>query len=434
MYAAIRRSSLNFLPFFLFLYFFTLHADQLAIEIAGIHFRFNNFVALFLTASYLFAFRSSLFFLEKKLTYLLLLILGSALISLCNSDFPLRCFLFLGWFGFTFLCYFYLPFSLISSLEEKFVLRLYFFSFLLVGLYAFLQLILSFFGFLDPFAEQILHSFIRPNAFAYEPSYYALYMSSFVMTANMYYLLGKNREFIFAKLNWILLFFINFLYLISTSMGALVSYLIFFTVAFFFSCIPSIRLHYPSLFRKCLKGFIFFTAIPLFSLLLFPHVLAKLFLHHSFVERWQGIKMAVKVFTEHPFFGVGLGAYPSYLCHKWQKGEINFLIPTDVSVLTNPLKVFEPSNVSTEVLASIGFIGFGMICLFFLQYFRYAKQALFKENIPSDTKDLCYALLISLITTLVIFQFSQGFFRTYIWVYLGLTLGLFRKIILKTSF
>jgi hypothetical protein len=62
------------------------------------------------------------------------------------------------------------------------IFKIYFFAFIAVGFHAFLQLFLFLFGIEDPFfpSERGL-ALIRPRAFSYEPSYYALYQSAFVL-------------------------------------------------------------------------------------------------------------------------------------------------------------------------------------------------------------------------------------------------------------
>lgn len=202
----------------LFLYFLTLHADVLSLTLKGFTFRYNNFIAFALIVALMLRFRREFFSIDKRITIPLLMLTASLLISFFFSSYKRRCFLFFGWYGLTMICYFWLPYQIMHKLDVKKVLKLYFWSFIGVGLFAVKEL--------GHFFQTHLRE--RPHAFTYEPSYYALYMTPFIVMVNFYYLFLQEKK----RMSLKLLLFINFLFMISFSTSAFVTYL-FFGIAIF---------------------------------------------------------------------------------------------------------------------------------------------------------------------------------------------------------
>lgn len=399
-----------------FLYFVTLHADQLALPVAAGTIRLNNIIALLLSVLFLLRHRLKFFQIEGKLALALVWLILSLVLSTLFSPFHERALLFLGWFGFTLCCYFLLPYFLIKFYDTRTVVALYFASFLCVGLYAFLQLVLSCFHVIDPFVRQwITSSIARPNALSYEPSFYALYLTPFIVLCNTHFLMTPGESFIYPKrLSFLKVCGINALYLISFSASAFFAYLIFF------SC-----LLFGFKFRKRVFWFCLgFALLILLFFVLFPELIQTFFLkffifgfmaHPSFYLRWWGIANGWTIFTENPFFGIGLGSFPPVLYSAYLNGNEKFrFFESQLKEMTlPPLKYFEPTNVLTEVLASLGVFGAAAFGYLLFLFFSRARQA-----VP-------WAL--SLIVMLVLLQFNQGVLRTYIWVHLAICFALFDK-------
>jgi O-antigen ligase len=124
----------------------------------------------------------------------------------------------------------------------------------------------------------------------------------------------------------------------------------------------------------------------------------------------------LKIFYDHPLFGVGLGAGPYALASKLSNHSINLLDP-DIHNHYNAM------NVTTEILASLGLVG---ACLFFgfcyllIQTFRTAYRIPNLE--PEEQKNLI-AFALSICVLFVTLQFSQSLMRPYIWVHIGLFVG-----------
>ena len=412
-------SKTNFFAWMLFLFFVTLHADQLNVVFGGYTVRLNNLIAFGLMLLVLMSLRGHILSINKWLAFPLLLITLSMMCSLILSPYKERCGLYLGWYGLTVLCYVLLPYWIMKFWDADKVFSLYQASFLCVGCYALLQLLLSFVGICDPFATQSLSGdIVRPNAFCFEPSFYALYMTPFVFFYNMRWLCQGSH-------NRLGIFGVNILYLISTSTATFFAYGAFFLLLLM---IPGVISR-----RKVFKFISIFCGCALVLSLLFPFLVKHFFLkfffhgfmtHHSFYERWIGIENGWNIFIQHPLFGVGLGGYPPYLMDAYLRSDTTFSfigMHALIGEVLNPVKMFEAMNVFTELLASLGIVG---LCAFGSLLYGLFVQV--KRTVESE-KRTAYCWLVSMIVTLIVLQFNQGIFRTYIWVHLALLYAYLEK-------
>ncbi len=415
--------------FLLFLYFFTLHADRLSLNIGSFTIRFNNLIAFALLFLLVIRFRARLFKIDRAVLNALLLIACSILFSLLFSPYKRRCFFFFCWYGFTVLFYFLLPYFLIRHYDSRKVISLYLLSYLFVGIYAFLQLVFSLIGFADPFATQFVWgSIVRPNGFAYEPSFYALYMTPFIVMVNFHFLANREEPFyFFKKLTYPKILGLNFLYFVSTSTSTVIAFMIFCMALPFF---PQVRRHllkYSMAFVICfvLLGLVSPFLLKTFFLKFFYHGLS----HASFMIRWAGIETGWKIFLANPWVGVGLGGYPSYLFEAYMRGNTELVSPFmefAFAEASNPLKLFEPSNVLMEILASLGVIGVFAFLFMVWVFVQKARRAIRIDSV------LGCNLLLSVIVMLIVLQFNQSVLRTYVWVHLALSFALLEKVIKKT--
>ncbi|MFN0065876.1 MAG: O-antigen ligase family protein, partial [Chlamydiales bacterium] len=342
-----------------FLYFCTIHADQLSLRLATHTIRLNNLLALGMLLLMVLRYHKQLWQIDRWIVVALLFIIFSLCISFLFSPYKLRCCVFLGWFGFTFFCYFLLPYQLVCCWGAKRVGLFYFASFIVVGLFAFLQLLLSFCHLPTPFVSQYISSHIcRPNAFCYEPSYYALYMTPFVMMVNVYYLAKR------APLSLVL--FANFLYFLSTSTSTVFAYLVFFLVIPFFYR------------ERLLRFFLGFLAIGTVCALPMMRVAKSYFLkffyqgikHGSFVIRWEGIVDCWRLFLQRPWIGVGFGGVSPQRYYSWLATHEHKEYMDEVTSSIGWIKYFEPTNIALEVLASLGVVGMVVMGFFVVSYFR----------------------------------------------------------------
>lgn len=432
------RKDRDIFDLLLFFFFFTLHADKLNLAFGGFSLRLNNFVTFALVVGLFVRFQIRSFTFNKHLLIGLLAVGGSLCLSLLVSPYPKRCLFFFCWYGFTILCYVVLPYLLVSLFGEKKVLKAYIISFLAVGSYAILQLVLSVAKIQDPFCGQFIKDgwIVRPNGCAYEPSYYALYMTPFVMLVNFHYLANRTAPFFsFPPLQLKHLLFVNFIYVVSTSTSTLFAYLVFFGVVFILSFTS--RFHF--LKRAITRFFFGFLGILLACVVCLPFLMKRYFLkfftkgfasHGSFLERWAMIQNAWDLFLEHPLLGIGLGGIPSYFYDAWIEGTQKYLFVWQGIFLSGgeaSMKHFEPTNVITEILASLGIVGLLTFAFLIGTLFYYVRKNLNRAPITIIN------LAISVIVMLVVLQFNQSVFRTYIWTHFALCFALIERIGFQTN-
>jgi O-antigen ligase len=398
-----------FLEALLFLFFFTLHADQLSLTIAGFTFRLNNALGLFLLLFFLIRLEKRLFSFDRKALLAMLAMTASLLLSFVFSPYKERCGVFLAWYALTLALYFLFPYLACFELGFSKVFRLYMLSFFCVGAYGTLQFLFSLAGIQDPFVSQPFIVGFRPNAFAYEPSYYALYLTPFIVLVN------------FVKVPKLFRWLAHIFFLLTTTTSAFFAYALFFILLPFFRLVSAIQL--------CKIYGSFALAIGGLALAL-PSVAQGFFLkffygdymqHHSFFERWVGIKNAWTLFVQHPFMGVGIGGVPQALMEAWLTGNsrFNFIIQNRLG--EDSLKVFEPTNVTVELLASVGILGLlaAIFCVY--AYVKTAREAYKKSTAKKEIR----LFLLSALVLFFVLQFNQGLFRTYVWTHLALTYAYF---------
>lgn len=137
-----------------------------------------------------------------------------------------------------------------------------------------------------------------------------------------------------------------------------------------------------------------------------------------FFDRFKGIVSAWEVFCQHPLFGAGLGGVGPYLWGQWFNQE------TPIgSLCLAEIELFDPTNVLTEVLASLGVFGFLAIVSTWTVFFRWFMLCLKDKTRTLEERKDIFALLISCIVMLICLQFNQGIFRCYVWVHTGICVG-----------
>ena len=393
---SLPRTTDLFIPFF-FLYLVTLHADQLSMHVGSYALRFNNFLALALAILVALRFRSRFFKVDSSLALALLALLFSVVISMGFSPSFKRCFLYLVQFCFTMVAYFWLPYQLLTSWRDNRLYRYYWLSFVVVGTYAFLQLFTYRFG--DPFVTQVLPGgFGRPSAFNYEPSYYVLYMTPFIVYETLLYI-AKETTTSLKRLALYTLF-----YFASASASAVLSYTIFL----------GLTLGYRR-YRRSLMAFLLKFSLLFIPLILFGGAFAAHYYLRAFTgvksdsghERWEGVKHGIELFKKRPLLGYGLGGVPRA---KIEQGLL-YSDHRELAMHKEDLKIAESTNVATEVLSSLGILGafaiIAIIASYCVAYLKYRRSA------EDD------ALFLSVIVMLITWQINQSILRPYCWFHLA---------------
>ena len=154
----------------------------------------------------------------------------------------------------------------------------------------------------------------------------------------------------------------------------MVSYFVFFLVLFFFPRFQCLKPCFYESRKKLLKITAMFLSVFLLSSVVFFELFKKTFLkffyvgavHESFFIRCSGIFSALQAFSENLFFGVGIGGLSSYLVEQYGANipSLEFfdqksLKERDIADLFS----FEPTNVFSEILGSLGIYGLFGFCL-----------------------------------------------------------------------
>lgn len=413
--------------FLLFLYFLTLSADLLSVYLLFFTVKLTNFIGLLTFISYL-TFYGGKLAISRNFFLVTISCLASLSLSALLGYNLIACLGFILFFIFNYWIYFVLPSELFSVFNEKLILRIYFFSFLCIGAYATIQVFLSCCGVILPHVSQVIAGRIaRAQGLSYETSYYALYMTPFTIFQTTQYLLQDPRERSLKDL-----VVANFLLLISTSSGCIFTYLAFLACLGLFKFINILKK--VSVLKVLYKFALYAACASLFMSLINPELVSGMFLkffftkftHNSFLERWNGLVMYWFVFLENFWTGTGLGGATTFLLLKLGATQINLLDP-------NTLRAADivATNVTTELLASLGIIG--GICFGFLFWVVYKKfrNAYRIPHMDKEDHIKLTAFALSLCVTFFTLQFNQSIMRCYIWAHLGICIGYIKYLHLK---
>lgn len=319
-------------------------------------------------------------------------------------------------------------------IDYETVLKVYRYGFLFVALHAIGQLVFSAFGIIDPFAGQFIGPLVRPHSYTYEPSYYALYLAPWVMFLTSKAIFANTKRISLRDVRELL--WIHCAYLVSTSTSAFISYFIAFPT---FLCIKVFILgkHYGSyVYRKARWVFLGLIAALATAFAVVPSIFQQYFFkffnvnfakHGSFSTRWKGIERAWSTFIEYPFFGRGIGGVGAHHYHLINNTE------AQTPLTLQEVELFDPQNVITEVMSSLGLYGFiGVMCIVVIMavdLWRIVRL----EQISEKEKLISIALTTSWVMQMLILQFSPGLFRNYIWIHTGIVMGFNHMLIARTA-
>lgn len=393
----------------LFLFFLSISCELIHLKILFFTVRPNILISLLPLSLFFFLHR---FQFDKEFLFVALGCFCSLLLSALFGEHLLACYGLLFLFLFKFLTFFVFPMNLFRIYPANLLYRLYFMSFVVIGLFAFAQVLFSAFGIYLPGTTQRIGSLARGQALFHEPSFYALYATPFAIFETARFLLKqKNRLSFFAA---------NIFLLASTSTGCFFSYLALFFFLILFKCLRILRnfslLKTASLFVGSLSffGFLFWILQPT----LITHGLLKYFgselLSSSFAPRWEGIKQFWKIFIENPFLGTGLGGATTYYARM---EGIEFS-----SLNSELLDAYGATNVATEILGSLGLLGSFLFFIFFIILWRRCRQTL-QLSLSDEERANLTAAILSLCVLFFTLQFNQSIMRPYVWLHVGLCIG-----------
>lgn len=416
-FSALTISSFFFKhPLFIlsFIFFLTSSADLLQIGLLIFKVKLTNAIAFCLLVGLFF---SRALKIQKEFFFLTLLILGTMILSMLNSPNLISSFGFLFFFIFNYLFYFVISYNQFNLFPAEKIFKVYSVSFYCVGFYAFLQVLFSHLGIILPGVGQYIGNLARGSAFCYEPSFYALYMTPFTIYSTSKFILQDQATRKIRDILWP-----NIFLLASTSTGCLFTYLFFLFLLAIFNFLRIVKL---PINKIILKFFIF--SISAFSLLwvtnkqLINAGLLKFFYgggtsHFSVSDRWRGLVEYWDIFLENPLFGVSFGGGPFYLSKK-KTGYMTDLLDPET------LSLYSPMNITTEILASVGFLG-GLlfVCFLYLLAVNF-RSALRIQCLTNEERITLISFALSICVLFFTLQFSQSIMRCYMWIHIGLFCG-----------
>jgi hypothetical protein len=420
--SSLTITNINVFWFFIFAYFVTLSADLLCIQIYLFRPKLNHLIAICLFGFFFLC--KKIWILHTRLSIAFLLLLSSLIISSFFSHCYSRSVAYVFISVFTFCVFFLLPMNLMLFCDRQKLMRVYFLSFVCMGVYALIQLVLSFFGIYDPHAHQkAAVTIARGQGLSLEPSFYALYALPFVMFYNTKKILSSFKIFNFKFLFSI--FFVNVLLIASTSSSVFFAYVLFLVFIILLIRTKEVERFFINCRIKIIKTAVVFASIfllfsvyfyQLFLDTFFKFFYVGFFAHQSFLERWEGIVNAWNVFCEYPLLGVGLGGVGPYI-YLQQNGI----------ALTNPtldmFDLIDPKNVLTEVLASLGLYGLGVLLFFGWTVLSIFRGILKDSRLTEEDRMTIFSLFISIVVMMACLQINQGLFRSHIWVHMGIAVG-----------
>lgn len=407
-------------PFFLLLFLFlsTSSTDLLHINLLLFKAKLTHAIAAVFFIVFILLFKT--FHLHHKMFSFTVIALASMAISSIESPNRIACFGYLFLFIFNYFTYFSIPYNLLKFVNPELLLKIYYISFFPVGIYAICQVIFSVKGIFLPGVTQYIFTLARGQGFAYEPSFYALYMTPFAMFYNAKFILQKPADRKISEIVWP-----NLLLLASTSTGCVFSYIFFiFSIGVFnlFNVFKKINLPvFKSICKFLLIFSVGFAILWCISQDLVMGGFLKLFYtkgstHGTVTIRWEAIVDYWNIFLENPWVGLGLGAGPTHLLQKDSMGSVDLM---DRSVLENRT----PLNVTTEILAGLGLLGSLAFVFFFYVLIHSFRTSLKLDNLSAEEKTNLIAFAISLCVMFCTLQFSQSIMRPYMWIHIGLFMG-----------
>ncbi|MCH9614524.1 MAG: hypothetical protein SP1CHLAM54_15150 [Chlamydiia bacterium] len=404
----------------LFCYFFTTCADLLNVPLLIFNLKFSHLFAMILFVMYFVKYKSFEFKRE------IVVLAGWMILSMCISAFfsphKVRAVGYIGVYLLELTCFFLLPMNLMMRCDRERLLRVYYGSFVLFGVYSLMQLFASVFGIILPYVSDFWGPFVRPNSLAYETSYYALYMGLLINYMNARYLLYGAYSRFPQKCG---LLIVNMMLLLSTSTSGFLSYFLFVPLAlWFYKAILKEKINRGIKKRVTQLAMAFGSAVAALAIA-FPKLFSKVFFkflyigfynHHSAKERLDRMSGAFEAFLDYPIFGVGMGGIGPYLYIK--RG-----FAADMSTITKAdLANFDACNVFAETLGNLGLFGLFAFIYMGVVFWRRFKEVL-ALPLDENTRQTLACLVFSFIMCLIIVQINQSIFRSYIWVHAALIYG-----------
>lgn len=352
--------------------------------------------------------------------------------SSVNSVFPVKSLIYSLWTLFSALTIvFLLWFTRGNNLNNlNWLLKIYFYSYLVISIFGFYQILLPFLiGQKTPFVMQWWqkYSLARINGLSFEPSYFATYM---LMGSFIWFILWiRNNEIVnYKAITLISLFLVVFLS--SSRIGwigviLIIVYGLVESLGHYFIN-KKFTIQYAKYFISLIVVLLFIAVVTLF-IINNPERFRFLFrgtglfdtADYSYSMRNDRAVDTFMVFLDKPLnfiFGVGPGGAGAYMINNPEKFRI-------VAEGFEKIWATEPNNITAELLASVGIVGFGFFAWFIIIIFK-RLWSLYKNNyLKQKYRTICLALFCGLAIELLILQFNQNYLRPYLWLHIGICIA-----------
>jgi O-antigen ligase len=407
----------------------------LTIEISSATVRFSYilfFVLFVLWLVYIFITKQYDVPLDRTYLPLILFCFISCLSSL-NSTFPVKSLIYTLWTIFYALTIiFIIWFSRNNRLTNlDWMLKVYFYSYLAVSIFGFYQILLPFIiGEKTPLVMQWWerYTLARINAFSYEPSFFATYM---LMGCFIWFILWLRRSD-FINYKGITLIAIGIIIFLSSSRIGWIG-IILIVVYGIIELIGYYSLN-KKFTRQNAKFFVSLILAIVFAVTLLVIIISDperfdflfrgtgLFdtADYSYAMRNERAIETFKVFLDSPInilFGVGPGGVGAYMINN--PGKFGIVVEGFEKIWST-----EPSNITAEILASVGIIGFILFVWFIVIIFKRLWNLYRNNNLIKKYRVICLALFWGLAIELLILQFNQNYLRPYLWLHIGISIAL----------
>jgi len=399
----------------------------LVVEIseATIRFSYIVFSVLFILWIVYSLFSKSFRINSDKLYLPLFLFCFVSFISSLNSLFALKSLIYSLWIVFNALTVVFLIwFASHNKLRNlDWILKIYFYSFFAVSIFGLYQLLLPFLiGDKTPFVKQWWQQYTiaRINGFSFEPSFFATYL---LMGCFIWFILWlRNNDII--KYKSIIVITISLVIVLSSSRIGWIGIVMMVAYGLY-----EFIGHHIVTRKFTVQGMKFFIA---FSMLVLVGIIAFLVIisnqetfkflfkgtglfgttEYTYSMRNDRTMETIKVFLDKPsniIIGVGPGGVGAYI----NRSPESF----------TKLWATEPNNITAEILASVGIIGFGIFVWFIAGIFKRLWILYKNNNVVRRYRTVCLALFSGLAIELIILQFNQNYLRPYLWLHIGICIA-----------
>lgn len=347
----------------------------------------------------------------------------ASFVSISGSELPCKSIVCSFLIVFNFIFYFWLLVNSIHSEKNlRFFLKVYIFSFLFVSFFALYQFVAPFFGFTPYLANAFFASNIpRVNAFTYEPGCLATYLMPGLVLALFW---RKNN--VYPLLSSIAIVILSTVIVLTTSRAGWVGLIL---IVVFFVLLPvfiSMFIRRTKKISLAVIGILIFVIILLSPIIYFfrdsfytfASSLSSDNFSASFGPRFQGIADSLEIFYSKPIFGAGIGALGAHILNRPDQFAFPTYADPDFDVWN-----IGGTNVATEILASLGIVGFFCWVWLIYRFIKYGYYLISKTTFSLEWRSTLEGLLMGFIIQLIVLQFNQNFFRAYVILHMGLTLS-----------